>query len=80
MPEPDLRAYERRYLSQGHVAHLVSVVGLYDMETKPAECGLSPGWPFGWHGTGSQAEYDHAELLPLCRRCLGQLPSSTLEP
>ena len=28
-----------------------------------------PGAPDEWRGTGSQAEYDLAAALPLCKRC-----------
>lgn len=35
-----------------------------------ALCGREPRWEDGfWHGTGGQGEYDHAEQLPLCKRC-----------
>jgi len=60
--------YERRYVSHAaRVAHAVDV----DREWIAACCGRRPVWysAEGWLGTGSQAEYERATALPLCKAC-----------
>lgn len=63
---PDPRVLVRRYLRSGFTAHL-----LEEEPTKwdAALCGRRPRWDDDWRGTGSQAEYDVASRLPLCKRC-----------
>jgi len=51
------------YAPTGHVAHVMNF-GQW------TNCGFTPMWPQQWRGTGSQAEYDKAKLLPLCRKCV----------
>lgn len=35
-----------------------------------ARCGAAPQYFSDWYGTGSQAEYERAEALPRCARCV----------
>jgi hypothetical protein len=61
------RGYERRYTSIGRVAHAVDIDGPHPAYAG-ARCHLDA--PLGgWLGTGSQAEYERAAALPLCRLC-----------
>lgn len=60
-----------RYLPGGTVVHAVGpdhrhATGL----NADAECGYGPWDPCDWRGTGSQSEYETADRLPPCTRCL----------
>lgn len=58
-------AFEWLYLKNGKVAHALST---FTGSRFSAECGV---YTFaGWHGTGSQDEYDRAAELPQCQRCV----------
>lgn len=61
---------DRMYTPSGAMAHLVRR-SLYG--SRVAACGLYP-WPSEFLGTGTQAEYERAERLPLCKRCAGTAP------
>ena len=63
-PRLKLTDYRRLYTRRGSRAHLS---GPY--ATTGAMCDLSRDRDEEWLGTGSQAEYDRAAKLPLCRRC-----------
>lgn len=54
------------YLPHSRVAHIRP----WTRTTESSLCGfVSPPLLDSWRGTGSQAEYDKAQSLPLCRRC-----------
>src|ERR1700722_14815045 len=55
----------RLYAKHGRTAHLQMPGDTY----ADVYCRIDPP-PAWWLGTGSQAEYDRAALLPSCRRCL----------
>lgn len=60
--------YQRVYLHGGHVAHLLMPSVL--SEGRPGvACGRTPDAPWGWLGTGSREEYEHAQKLRVCRFC-----------
>lgn len=64
--------YARLYLYQGSVAHMVNSDGLTTRRahSRIALCGMAPDYPWTWYGTGTQAEYEKAAVLPTCRRCV----------
>lgn len=57
--------FEWRFTIGGRVLH-----ALRDTSKRQAICGLGLHRSEDWMGTGSQAEYERAERLPLCKRCL----------
>lgn len=59
-----------RYLATGKVVH-----ALNRTHDRGAVCGVD-AWPSEWLGTGNQREYERADDLPLCRRCLRKLIES----
>lgn len=69
-------AYERRYISRlAGVAHLLSPFELSkDDNTPTALCGRWQWTASDWFGSGSQAEYERAAELPLCKSCARQIP------
>jgi hypothetical protein len=71
---------EWRYLPRGTRAHTFLSTSPSDRGT--AVCGTSPQWfdPHGWHGTGTQNEYERAARLPKCKRCLRILGLPALDP
>lgn len=71
MPTADpMKHYERRYTPSGNVAHLVHETewSSFGGITHSA-CGWS-GVQEYWRGTGSQEEYEKADALPICQKCL----------
>lgn len=60
---------EWRYLSRGVARHAIRGGGQVQ-HFSLAQCGRQPGLGQDWHGTGSQAEYEHCASLPECGRCL----------
>lgn len=65
MPTP---YFERRYTPNGKVAHLISEAN-WGYPYPRAACGWD-GQATYWRGSGSQDEYDRAQALPLCKRCM----------
>jgi hypothetical protein len=57
----------RVYTRRGKVAHLKAPFGT--IANGRTLCPVMPSWPDEWLGTGSQAEYDLAASLPLCKAC-----------
>jgi hypothetical protein len=74
-------AWEWRYVQGGQCVHALTRAGSSTVGIARARCGVSPtlwtmikGAPsLSWYGTGSQAEYDRAASLPLCRRCVARI-------
>jgi len=64
------RELERRYTRYGRVAHLLDPLE-YSERTGTAAvlCGLWEWYVHSWLGTGSQAEYERAASLPVCKNC-----------
>lgn len=61
--------YARVYAPRGAVAHLA-----YSGNEPLTRCGL---WrPAGWHGTGTQDEYETAAARPLCDACASAVGAS----
>lgn len=81
-----MKGYGKFYTPGGTVAHLIEDRqwddggSLYGSEHYPqAACGWW-GQHSYWRGTGSQTEYDRAEALPTCRKCVmavGPTPAPT---
>lgn len=59
----------RVYSRTGAKAHLLTPLASPNAGYPAALCGLSPQWFESWYGTGTQAEHEKAESLPLCKRC-----------
>lgn len=59
-----LADYGRLYLRRGSRAHLSA-----PLTWRRVLCSAEPAGSDDWLGTGSQAEYDKAASLPLCRAC-----------
>lgn len=55
----------RVYTPTGKRAHLLRP----DISPNLRLAALCGGMPRAWHGTGTQAEYEMAASLPLCRYC-----------
>jgi hypothetical protein len=69
---------EWRYLVKGRVIHAIN-----DDEVKSwmrAWCGARPPLGDDWRGTGNQAEYERAALLPCCKLCLDYIARNRLPP
>jgi len=66
--------YAWRYLGTGQSLH-----ALVDPDGWDAMCGAHPveftsrSLPMEWFGTNDQAEYDRADSLPKCGRCLQRI-------
>lgn len=58
-----------RYLRRGKVKHAVGQKADGWVE-RVAECGVGIDLFEDWFGTGTQDEYEKAEQLPACRRCV----------
>jgi hypothetical protein len=58
----------RVYMPEGRVAHLLDAGLASPNSCDESLCGKRTADGF-WYGTGSQAEYDEAERLPVCRAC-----------
>lgn len=76
-PRPHVGGVEWRYLRRGVVVHALRRYGFGIQEV--AECGIAPALLDDWRGTGSQGEYELAERLPACRRCLRRVAPSKLQ-
>lgn len=64
------REYTLVYTAGGVRSHMLDEL-LSPNQPNSALCGRSPQWPNHlWLGTGSQDEYEHAETLAVCSRCL----------
>jgi hypothetical protein len=63
--------FEWRYLPGGTVVH-----ALPSANDPLALCGADVWDASNWRGTGSQAEYEQAAVLPQCRRCLRKVGKS----
>lgn len=61
---------EWRYLPHGRVTHAIA-----PWMDGVARCGVATA-PDEWRGTGTQDEYERAEQLPRCRRCVSILGGS----
>jgi hypothetical protein len=59
----------RVYLPTSVRAHLLPVSASPNVGYPVALCGLQPRWGESWRGTGTQAEWECAAELPLCRGC-----------
>jgi hypothetical protein len=70
---PLIYGIEWRYLRRSRVVHAIGYNSLTPAAT--ARCGLSPWDPSDWLGTGTQIEYETADALPPCRRCLSRIPT-----
>lgn len=65
MPTPPM--FKWLYLANGKVTHAHKIDPMY-RPVIAAECGVSTyTW---WYGTGRQSEYEKAESLPKCARCV----------
>ena len=58
------------YLPNGVMTHWRDVDAL-GVLLPESVCGIEPGDPDEWRGTGSQDERDRVAFLPRCRRCDG---------
>jgi hypothetical protein len=56
------------YTWTGKRAHVLRF-GTGPSDGRAAECSLFPMWGTYWYGTGTQAEWERARALPLCKRC-----------
>lgn len=66
--------YEWRYLPGGAVTHaLETPEDLAPQCASDSDIENRVAWALArssWRGTGSQSEYEHAAVLPRCKRCL----------
>lgn len=59
----------RVYLAFSEMAHLLEPGVQATAGRPPSLCRRAPQRYSAWLGTGSQAEYERAAELPLCRKC-----------
>jgi len=60
--------YVWRYLPRGDRLH-----ALVNSRACAALCGLGVWDSWSWRGTGTQAEYERAALLPRCSKCVARM-------
>ena len=70
---PLIDGIEWSYLRTGSVVHARQPLGSTGVLSYTAVCGTSPTWFDFWYGTGTQSEYERADRMPPCWRCLTRL-------